>query len=58
LEEETQRKQEEEEAQWKEEDHQRDLAYHLEVDHVAAMEQQRHKNWVKTFLLPSLIFCL
>ena len=53
LEKETWRKQEEKEAQQREEDCQRDLAQHLEVDHVAAMEQQWRKNWIKTFLLPS-----
>jgi len=26
------------------------LAHHIEVDHVTAIEQQRHKNWLKTFL--------
>jgi len=31
----------------------RDLAKHLEMDRVAAMEQQRCKNWMKTFLPPS-----
>ena len=40
----------EEEAQSKEEECQRKLAYHLEVDHVATAEKQRHKNWTKTFL--------
>jgi len=53
LEEEAQKKQEEEETWQREEDRQRDLAKCLEVDHVAAVEQQRHKNWMKTFLLPS-----
>jgi len=43
----------EEETQWREEDHQQDLAIHLEVDHVAAVEQQWRKNWMKTFLPPS-----
>ena len=37
----------------REEEHQRDLAHHLEADHVATVEQQRQKNWVKTFLLSS-----
>ena len=32
---------------------QKDLAYRLEVDHVAAVEQQRRKNWMKTFQPPS-----
>ena len=50
LEEEVQKKQEEEETRRKEEERQRDLAHRLEVDHVAAVEQQRHKNWTKTFL--------
>ena len=36
---------EEEEETWRrEEDRQRDLAKRLKVDHVAAVEQQRHKN--------------
>jgi len=50
LEEELQRKQKEEETQWREEDRQRDLAKYLEADYVAAMEQQQRKNWMKTFL--------
>jgi len=50
LEEKMQKKQEEEETRQKEEDRQRNLAKHLEVDHVAAVEQQRRKNWMKTFL--------
>jgi len=37
----------------REEERQRDLAHHLEADHVATVEQQRRKNWVKTFLLSS-----
>jgi len=45
-----------EELRWREEKYQRDLAYHLKMDHVAAVEQQRQKNWVKTFLLPSTPF--
>jgi len=53
LEKEAQRKQEEKEAQWKEKERQRDLAHHLEADHIAAVEQQRRKNWIKTFLPPS-----
>jgi len=53
LEEEAQKKQEEEETRQREEDYQRDLAKHLEVDRVAAVEQQRCKNWMKTFLPPS-----
>jgi len=52
LEEEIQRKQEEEEVQWREEECQRNLAHHLEVDRVAAVEQQWHKNWMKTFQPP------
>ena len=50
LEEEAQKKQEEKETQQREEDYQRDLAKHLEVDRVAAVKQQRCKNWMKTFL--------
>jgi len=53
LEEEVCKKQEEEETRWREEDCQRDLAKCLEADRVAAVEQQRHKNWIKTFLLLS-----
>jgi len=53
LEEEARKKQEEEETQRREEDRQRDLAQCLEVDRVTAIEQQRHKNWMKTFLPPS-----
>jgi len=52
LEEEARKKQEEEETWQREEDRQRDLAKHLEADRVAAVEQQRHKNWIKTFLPP------
>jgi len=51
-EEEARRKTEAEEAWRKEEEHQRDLAHHLEADRVAAVEQQRRKNWAKTFLPP------
>jgi len=50
LEEEARKKQEEEETRRKEEEHQRDLAHRLEADRVAAVEQQRRKNWTKTFL--------
>ena len=50
LEEKVQKKQEKEETRQKEEDRQRNLAKHLEVDCVAAVEQQRCKNWMKTFL--------
>ena len=49
-EEEAWRKIEEEEARRREEEHQRDLAHRLEADRVAAVEQQRRKNWTKTFL--------
>ena len=49
-EEEAWRKAEEEETRRKEEERQRDLAHRLEADRVAAMEQQWHKNWTKTFL--------
>ena len=49
-EEEVQRKVEEEEARRREEECQRDLAHHIEADHVAAIEQQCCKNWSKTFL--------
>jgi len=52
LEEEARRK-EKKELQWREEEHQRDLAYRLEADHVTAVEQQHRKNWAKTFLSPS-----
>ena len=53
LEEEARRKQEEEEFRCREEQRQRDLAYRLEADRVAAVEQQRQKNWMKTFHPPS-----
>jgi len=53
LEEEFWKKQEEEEVWRREEQRQRDLAHRLEADRVAAVEQQRHKNWMKTFQLPS-----
>ena len=45
----------EEEQHQKEEGEQcqKDLAHRLEADHVATIEQARHKNWMKTFLLPS-----
>ena len=49
LEEEFWRKQKEEEVWWREEQRQRDLAHHLEANCVAAVEQQRRKNWMKTF---------
>jgi len=54
LEEEAQKKQEEEKTRRKEEERQRDLAHRLEADHIATVEQQRRKNWTKTFLLSSL----
>jgi len=44
------KKEQEEQLQKKEQEHQRDLAHHLEVDHVATVEQQRCRNWSKTFL--------
>ena len=44
----------EEEDLWqREKECQRDLAHCLKADRVAAMEQQRWKNWAKTFLSPS-----
>ena len=49
-EEEARRKAEEEEARRREEERQRDLAHRIEADRVAAVEQQRCKNWTKTFL--------
>ena len=52
-EEEARRKIEEEETWRKEEERQRDLAHQLEADHVTAVEQQRRKNWTKTFLSSS-----
>jgi len=53
LEKEIQRKQKEEKIWRREEQCQRDLAHHLEADHVTAVEQQQHKNWMKTFQPPS-----
>ena len=53
LEEEAWKKQKEEETWQREEDCQRDLAKRLEVDRITSIEQQWHKNWIKTFLLPS-----
>jgi len=50
LEEEARKKQEEKETRRKEEERQRDLAHRLEADRVTAVEQQRRKNWTKTFL--------
>ena len=58
LEEEARKKQEEEETRRREEDRQRDLAKRLEADRVAAVEQQRRKNWMKTFLPPSSVRAL
>jgi len=51
LEEETQKKEEEELWQRKEE-RQRNLAHCLKVNCVTTVEQRRHKNWAKSFLLP------
>jgi len=53
LEEELRRKQEEEEIRQREEQCQKDLAHRLEADRVAAVEQQRCKNWMKAFQPPS-----
>jgi len=50
LEEEARKKQEEKETRRKEKERQRDLAHRLEADRIAAVEQQRCKNWTKTFL--------
>jgi len=49
------RKLAEEDQRWKQEEEQRqkDLAYRLEADRVAAVEQQRHKNWMNKFQPPS-----
>jgi len=44
LKEEARRKQEEEEIRCREEQRQRDLAHRLEVNRVAAIEQQQRKN--------------
>ena len=49
-EEELRRRAEEKETWRREEERQRDLAHRLEADRVATMEQQRRKNWMKTFL--------
>ena len=41
-----------EEEAWKlaeEEQRQKDLAHRLEADHIAAVEQQRRKNWMNKF---------
>jgi len=53
LKEELQRKQEEKEIRQREEQRQRDLAHCLEADRVTAIEQQRRKNWMKSFQPPS-----
>jgi len=54
LEEEARKLAEEVECHRKEEEQcQKDLAHRLEVDCVATVEQQWHKNWMKTFQLPS-----
>jgi len=53
LEEELRRKQEEEEIRQREEQRQKDLAHRLETDRIAAVEQQRRKNWMKAFQPPS-----
>jgi len=56
LEEETQKLAEEEGCRKKEEEQrQKDLAHRLEADRVAAVEQQRCKNWMKTFQPPSFL---
>jgi len=53
LEEETRKLAEQEQRRKQEEEQcQKDLAHRLEADRVAAVEQARRKNWVKTFLLP------
>jgi len=50
LEQEAQKLAEEEQCQKQEEEQrQKDLAHRLEADRVAAVEQQRQKNWMKTF---------
>jgi len=50
LEEEARKLAEEAERRRKEEEQrQKDLAHRLEADRVAAVEQQRCKNWMKTF---------
>jgi len=54
LEEEARKLVKEEERRKKEEEQcQKDLAHQLEVDHLTAIEQQRCKNWMKTFQPPS-----
>ena len=45
-----------EEEAWKlaeEEQRQKDLAHRLEADHIAAVEQQRRKNWMNKLQPPS-----
>jgi len=54
LEEEVQKLAEEEQCGKQEEEQcQKDLAHRLEADHVAAVEQQRRKNWMNKFQPPS-----
>jgi len=54
LEEEAQKLTEEEQLQKREEEQrQKDLAHQLEADRVAAIEQQRRKNWMNNFQPPS-----
>jgi len=36
-----------------EDQRQKDLAHRLEADHIAAVEQQQHKNWMNKFQPPS-----
>jgi len=54
LEEEAQKLAEQEQRRKQEEEQrQKDLAHRLEVDRIAAVEQQQQKNWMKTFQPPS-----
>jgi len=54
LEEEAWKLAEEDQRQKQEEEQrQKDLAHRLEADRVAAVEQQRHKNWMNKFQPPS-----
>ena len=54
LEEEARKFVEQEQRQKQEEEQcQKVLAHRLEADHVAAVEQQQRKNWMKTFQPPS-----
>jgi len=54
LEEEARKLAEQEQRQKQEEEQrQKDLAHRLEADRVAAVEQQRHKNWMNKFQPPS-----